>query len=173
MGINFFPLNKWSENFRSNQIRSCSENEIWSDLTSLFCQMILIWSQITIFVICPNSAVWFVLPCSIPLCRICTIQGVRYYHTWNLCSHVPPFPCFSLRLDFFFVATHFEISRLFTGSSLGTDFKIWLAKLIILLSSWRLSSIGKSANTQLIFEFKVSMWPTGPLALKPKEIWNN
>ena len=28
---------------------------IWSDLKSLFYQMILIWSQITIFVICPNS----------------------------------------------------------------------------------------------------------------------
>ena len=117
---------------------------------------------------------WFGLPCSSysrPLCYILlfrrTISHVKSLFARSSIS------LFLIKFGLFCSATHFEISRLFTGSSLGTDFKIWLAKLIILLSSWRLSWIGKSANTQFIFEFKVSMWPTGPLALKPKEIWNN
>ena len=52
---NFFSI--WSENDLkiSDQIRSCLGNAIWSDLKSLFYQMILIWSEITIFAILPNS----------------------------------------------------------------------------------------------------------------------
>ena len=56
-------LNKWSktdlkisDQIRSNQIRSLSENAIWSDLRSLFYQMILIWSNIRILEIFQNSA---------------------------------------------------------------------------------------------------------------------
>ena len=46
----------WKFQIRSNQIRSLSENAIWSDLRSLFYQMILIWSKIRILVIFQYSA---------------------------------------------------------------------------------------------------------------------
>ena len=93
------------------------------------------------------------------------------YHTWNLCSHVPPFPCFSLRLDFF-VATHFEISRLFTGSSLGTDFKIWLElKLESFGFEFMTTTFLNEQDTSFLFEFSV-----GPENLKSpgkkKNSWN-
>ena len=42
---------KITDQIRSDQIRSLLQNEIWSDLRSLFDQMILIWSEIIILVI--------------------------------------------------------------------------------------------------------------------------
>ena len=62
--ILYFFHNKFSQNdlkmiwkfqISSDQISSFFQNAIWSDLRSLFYQMILIWSHIRILVICQYS----------------------------------------------------------------------------------------------------------------------